>query len=666
MKIKFFWGKNMPNLNDVLNRLQKTVLGSSDINQLDTLSKLVLKLKEEIPDNVSDFVTHIISIGDKKFNIEDLIEKEIPQVYPEYKRIYRYREYKAIAKMIPYVRRALHVITQNIISPDDYTKTIINMIKFSSVVDNVVKKQIQEIMTDYKFDMISYDIIFNTLLYGDMFVEIVDENTIHQLAKIALREENESFKEFAIEMEKEYKNGYMEIILENNNIKPVNADAYERLLESKKSRRKKDSIKLVQHFPGNVIVLGNKDFVLGYLVFIDDMSELLTAGNLKQLVGPAKQATTLSIFSTGLPSSFEYDKSVRSFLRSLADSILNKIFTHYKIDYTRLNQLSDVIEGSKKEMINLLYTLIYLKTADRNELTLSSRVRFVPAGKMVHFKLKMGSEPAFLPYGTSKLYGLEYIARALIALETSILLYRITRSVDRRIFHVERGASRDVQSPIQQVIRALTRRRYGVFSEQYGIDEIPSHISSMEEIFMPMDNGKRYIEVDVLQSGNLNITMDDWRELRDALVAGLEVPPAYLALEQSYETRATLSSENVVFASTILAYQREFGEMFTELLSKLYYYRYGNTLSKDVRIEFKPPIKLLLERYSEMASSFSQLAEVAKMADVDPVILFKRFFGEFAGDEETLERSVEKLALKLLKPNNEEETGAIGGGGFSL
>ncbi|MDW7973437.1 MAG: portal protein [Thermodesulfovibrio sp.] len=443
---------------------------------------------------------------------------------------------------------------------------------------------------------------------------------------------------------------------------PKSVDFYDKLnlvFESKKKKRMKD-IKLVQHFPGNVIILGTRDFVLGYLVFIEDLSEVFTTGNIKQMIGPNKYSSTMSLFSTGLPNQFDYDRTVKAFLSDLADRILGKIFAHYNIKNQDFDQLTQTIENSKKELTSTLYTLIYMKTAMRNEVTISSKIRFVPADKMVHFKLLMGSESAFLPYGTSKLYGLEYIARALIALETSIILYRITRSVDRRIYHIERGASRDVQGPIQQVVRALTKRRYGVFGDQIGVDEIPSHISSLEEIFMPMDNGKRYIEVDALQPGNLNITMEDWKELRDALVSGLEVPPAYLALEQNYETRGTLSSENVVFASTILSYQREFGELFTELLRKLYYHKYGTHLTKDVVVEFRPPIKLLLERYSEMASSYSQLADVAKNAGIDPLALFKRFFGELIEERDNLEISMEKFASKLLGGNQQQ--GDMGGG----
>lgn len=656
----------MSQLENVLSKLQRAVFGSSDIKQLDTLSRLILRLKEEIPDNVSDYISHIISFENKKINLEEIIQSEIPQIYPEFRRIYRYREYKAIAKMIPYVRRALNVITQNVMSPDDYTKGILNMVKFSPVTNNLIRKQVEDLLTDYNFDSLAYDIIFNTLLYGDMFVEVVDENTITTLAKFALTENDQSFKEIAKDLGFNSENGEINFIIEayKKTANYEKNDPYYRLTEGKKLKRKKETIKLLLHFPGNVIILGNKDFVLGYLVFLEDLSEILTSGNVKQLLGPTRQSTAASLFSSGMTSFYEYDRSVKNFLKTIADKVLNEILNHFK-DKSYMEKLKDALENGKKEATNLLYTLIYMKLADRDNLTFSSRIRFVPPNKMVHFRLKMGSEPLFLPYGTSKLYGLEYIARALIALETSILLYRITKSVDRRIFHVERGASRDVQSPIQQIIRALTKRRYGVFSDQFGIDEIPSQISSLEEIFMPMDNGKRYIEVDSLQSGNLNITMEDWRELRDALVAGLDVPPAYLALEQSYETRATLSSENVVFAHTILTYQKEFGEMFTDLLRKLYYIVYNSYLSKDIRIEFRPPIKLLLERYAEMASSFSQLAEVAKNAGIDPVLLFKRFFGEFVPEEESLERSIEKMAGDILRPKTEEE-GTLGGGGVGF
>jgi len=99
-----------------------------------------------------------------------------PAMYGQAGRLARYKSYEAIISNITYCFRALNVITDNILSPDDITKQSLDIKPQSYLEDEVdtesKTKLAEEVIKQIKLEQNLDIIIKNTLSFGDFFVEI--------------------------------------------------------------------------------------------------------------------------------------------------------------------------------------------------------------------------------------------------------------------------------------------------------------------------------------------------------------------------------------------------------------------------------------------------------------------------------------------------------------
>ncbi len=96
-------------------------------------------------------------------------------------RLQRYKMYESITGNINYCHRALQVLTDNIISPDDITKTSLE-VKPKSVLEDEKNidantRNVKEVIDKVKFERALDVIVKNTLHMGDFFCEIADDKT---------------------------------------------------------------------------------------------------------------------------------------------------------------------------------------------------------------------------------------------------------------------------------------------------------------------------------------------------------------------------------------------------------------------------------------------------------------------------------------------------------
>ena len=62
--------------------------------------------------------------------------------------------------------------------------------------------------------------------------------------------------------------------------------------------------------------------------------------------------------------------------------------------------------------------------------------------------------------------------------------------------------------------------------------------------------------------------MEELKYVRDSIVGGLSIPPAFLGVEESLSNKNALTNENILFARAITNYQKTFVEQIIELISK--------------------------------------------------------------------------------------------------
>ena len=104
--------------------------------------------------------------------------------------------------------------------------------------------------------------------------------------------------------------------------------------------------------------------------------------------------------------------------------------------------------------------------------------------------MRLLGNDAFLPYGTSVLESARRIYRQLILLEDAMLVYRVIRAPERRVFYIDVGnvPPENVSQYIEQAQTSLKRNR--VIDKDSGkVDLRYNPMSVDEDYFIPVRGG---------------------------------------------------------------------------------------------------------------------------------------------------------------------------------
>ena len=139
--------------------------------------------------------------------------------------------------------------------------------------------------------------------------------------------------------------------------------------------------------------------------------------------------------------------------------------------------------------------------------------------------------------------------------EDAMLVYRLTRSPDRRVFYVEVG-NLDV-ADIGPFIQAMQQsvKKAPIIDSRNGHKDFkynPQNVT--EDFFLPV-RGEHHSRIDTLPgASNLN-DIADLQYLEGKLFCALVVPKAYLNFTEGLQGGTTLSQSDIRFANTIIGFQ---------------------------------------------------------------------------------------------------------------
>jgi len=174
--------------------------------------------------------------------------------------------------------------------------------------------------------------------------------------------------------------------------------------------------------------------------------------------------------------------------------------------------------------------------------------------EMAHFRLLNDSN--FLPYGKSMIEGSRRIWKQLTLMEDAMLIHRIMRAPQKRIFKIDVGNlhPNDVENYMKQIIANIKKVPYvdektGDYNLQYNMQNIT------EDFYLPIRAGESATSIDTLDGMEYH-AIDDIEYLRNKLMASLRIPKAFLGYEESLSSKSTLSAEDIRFARTIERIQR--------------------------------------------------------------------------------------------------------------
>ena len=181
--------------------------------------------------------------------------------------------------------------------------------------------------------------------------------------------------------------------------------------------------------------------------------------------------------------------------------------------------------------------------------------RILENWEVTHMRL-MGND-MFLPYGSSVLEGARRIWRQLVLIEDAMLVYRIVRSPERRVFYIDVGNATPEEIPILMEQARTTLRSQQIIDKTTGrVDLRYNPLSVDEDYFIPVRGTESGTRIDTLQGGQNTATVEDVEYIQRKLFAALKVPKAYLGYDEMLSSKATLAQEDIRFSRTISMIQR--------------------------------------------------------------------------------------------------------------
>lgn len=557
-----------------------------------------------------------------------------PEAFGHGGRINRYKTYSAIVGTINYCHRALAVLVDNILAPDDITKVSLEIKPLTFLEDEVnvesEEKRVKDLILKTKLEEKLHVIVRNTLQYGDFFCEIADSKTA--LTSRAIISES-----YTAQYEHEMKTGIREIVPTGNGNPNIIMD-YSSLYEAQ-TDKKQDldndeddefdishiDINLVFHEPFRVIKLQSDMFPVcfGYLIFPRAAS--LAAGVNYQ------------------------DQAVNSICASILRNLEGKI-----------PGIKDLTGENKTELKSIITDL--LKTT--GNIGNAIKIRYVAPDKIQHFMIP---STKYYPYGESIFDSMQYTAKVLIALETALAIQRLSRSTEKRKIGVEIGLPRDARKMIEKMKEEFKKRKVSL--DTFGtVDTIPSMITTFEDIYIPQKDGKPFVDIDTFTAGNVDIRskIDELKFLRDQLVASLGVPPAFIGIEENSVVKATLTEENVLFARTIISHQKYFTHQINDLLEKIINIinpEASLSLLNNLQVSLPIPRSLQFEREAKYMNDIATLIDNLERIGIPKEYAKKKYIHGI--DWAEVEKyKIESAIDEKLGTDKEDDAAAGGFGGL--
>jgi hypothetical protein len=262
------------------------------------------------------------------------------------------------------------------------------------------------------------------------------------------------------------------------------------------------------------------------------------------------------------------------------------------------------------------------------------RFRWVTQGNQLlenwqisHFRL-LGND-AFLPYGNSVLEAARRIWRQLILIEDAMLVYRVIRAPERRVFYIDVGnvPPEDVSNYLEQAQTSLKRNQV-VDRDNGRVDLRYNPLSVDEDYFLPVRGGESGTKIDTLAGGTNTSAIEDVEYIQKKLFAALKIPRAYLGYDEDVGAKATLAQEDIRFSRTIQRIQKTIvSELNKIAMIHLFCHGYEGEELADFELHLSNPSTIAQQQKLELVRSRFEIAGTAPEGAVNRAWIQKNVLG---------------------------------------
>ena len=289
-------------------------------------------------------------------------------------------------------------------------------------------------------------------------------------------------------------------------------------------------------------------------------------------------------------------------------------------------------------------------TANSSRFTQNQNQYAIDARHVIHISMSEGLDNNF-PFGNSLMESIFKVFKQKELLEDAILIYRIQRAPERRVFHIDVGnmPSHLAMSFVERVKNEVNQRRIpsNTGGSQSVIDASYNPLSINEDYFFPRTAEGRGSDVTLLQGGQNLGEIDDLKYFTNKLFRALRIPSSYLP------TGSDDGGSNFNDGRVGTAYIQElrfnkYCERLQSLLNepfdsefKLYLHNKGINVDSNIfDLKFNPPQNFASYRQAEMDTArVNTFGAMVALPMVSKRFALKRFLGltaEEMAENETL------------------------------
>jgi hypothetical protein len=262
----------------------------------------------------------------------------------------------------------------------------------------------------------------------------------------------------------------------------------------------------------------------------------------------------------------------------------------------------------------------------------------IDATHVIHLSLSEGLDNNY-PFGNSLLEQVFKVYKQKELLEDAILIYRIQRAPERRIFYIDVGnmPSHMAMSFVERVKNEIHQRR--IPSQSGGgmnvIDSAYNPLSINEDYFFPQTEGGRGSKVETLPGGTNLGEIDDLKYFTNKLFRALRIPSSYLptgaddSQAQYNDGRVgTAYIQELRFNNYCMRLQSLISSVFDEEFKRYLHVQGTNIDSSLFEIRFQPPQNFASYRQAEVdGQRINTFNTIQAVPYISKRFALKRFLG---------------------------------------
>ena len=291
--------------------------------------------------------------------------------------------------------------------------------------------------------------------------------------------------------------------------------------------------------------------------------------------------------------------------------------------------------------------------------------------EVTHFRL-LGND-MFLPYGSSLIEPARRIWRQLILLEDAMLVYRIVRAPERRVFYIDVANIPPENVPMYVEEQRKNLRSSQVIDRTTGrVDLRYNPLSVEDDYFIAVRGGESGTKIDTLSGGQNAASVEDVQYMQKKLFAALKVPRAYLGYDEMLSSKATLAQEDIRFSRTIGVIQKTLiAELSKLAIIHLYSHGYDGEDLQNFTLRLSNPSTIAQQQKLELWKSKFEIGAALPEGMGSRRFVQREIWGlndEEIDDmnEQRLKEKITDLGIEGAKADSEDESSSGEEGGEDL